>query len=55
MMAQPPMAQMRPRIVIEAEIVRAAVADCVGHAPQGPDGPSLRRSGYKSGNPAHDH
>ena len=53
--AQTPMAQMSPGVVIEAEIVRAAMADRVGHSPQGRSGPSLvlGRHRYKSGNPAH--
>ena len=55
MMLKPPMAQMRPGVVIEAEIVGAAMANRLGHALQDR---RLRRlggrHGHKSGNPAHD-
>ena len=32
--AEPPVGQVSPRVVIEAEIIRAAMANRIGHAPQ---------------------
>ena len=52
--AQPPLAEMRPGIVIEAKIVGAAMADRLGHAPQDPDAAGGGPDIHKSGNPAHD-
>ena len=52
--AQPPLAQMRPGIVIEAKIVGAAMANRIGHAPQYPDGAIGGRYSDKPGNPTHD-
>ncbi len=51
--AQPPLAQMRPGIVIEAKIVGAAMADRFRHSPQNPDAAVGRGYIHKSSDPAH--
>ena len=51
--AQPPLAKMRPGVVIKAKIVQAAMANGLGHAPQDPNATIGGLGRYKSGNPAH--
>src|SRR5581483_9256834 len=50
---QPPVAQVRVRIVVETKVVRPAMPDRLRHPPQDPDAAIGRLYGDKSGNPAH--
>jgi hypothetical protein len=38
---QPPLAEVGPRIVIEAEVVRSSMPNRIGHATQDPNGAGL--------------
>jgi hypothetical protein len=52
--AEPPLAEMRPAIMVETKIVGAAMANCLGHALQDPSAAARGRYSYESGNPTHD-
>ena len=52
--AQPPLAEMRPLIVIKAEIIGASMADRLGHSAQDTNAAVGRLYSYKSSNAAHD-